>query len=101
MHEACPVPPTDTSSKGDLQAASRGVPLPRPTPSISSSGGDAHLSSEEEGSSGTDAHGQTPYLCNDSSCSSQENTAIRPTELELAAARDLINENLSRSQAVE
>ena len=45
----------------------------------------------EEGSSGTDTHGQTPYLCIDISCSSQENLATKPTELELAAVGDLID----------
>ena len=83
VHKACPVPPINASSRGELQAASRGVPWTLATPSISSPGGDAHLLSEEEGSLGTDAHDQTPYLCKDSSCSSQENVATKSTELEL------------------
>ena len=93
--------PTNASCERELQAASTELPWPLATPSISSAKNDLHLWSEEEGSSGMDNHGLTPYSCNNSSCSSQENITTSPTELELAVERDLIEENLSRSQAEE
>ena len=101
VHEARAVLLTNAYSKGELKAASRGVPWPLAIPGIPSPGGDAHLLSKKEGSSDTDAHDQTPYSCNDSSCSSRENAATKPTELELAATCGIIDENPSQSQAME
>ena len=69
---------------------------------------------EEEGCSSPDEDGPAPgapphaanprgarYSCNDSNCSSQEDASTGLGELELALARDLIQENLSRSQALD
>ena len=94
-----------TGASREHQVASSEVPWPMATPSKG-----AHILSEEEGSSSRDedcpARGAPPhmasparYRCNDSSCSSsQEDATTRLTERELA--RDLIQENLSRSQAL-
>ena len=96
-----------TGASKEFQVAYSGVPGPLATPSK-----DAHLSSGEEGSSSTDKHGAARgapnhsappgrYSCNNDSCSSQENLTTWPTEQELAVARNLIQENLTRSQAMD